>query len=251
MQPFLSLCSCHCPVSESACRGTVLSGNNIYLRDVNEYLRRMVHVIFSVISLEKLRVHSEGSVTLLLVIVVWEHCDRELNADLMFCPIIMYLWTPAVSQEVDNAAVPDDKGTTKATDPRGKQHDLHWTLLIFCSTYNLICWCWLGLLTLLNSLFFCLLLNLPSSHLLCDCNRMEMFCCLCFPRSGSKLTPLCIPTQRLSTQSFLYLFFSGPLREIFIPEADAANFFRRRSRRAAKSQDEIDGDWSFLCLDLF
>lgn len=58
---------------------------------MNEYLRRMVHVIFSVISLEKLRVHSEGSVTLLLVIVVWEHCDRELNADLMFCPIIMYL----------------------------------------------------------------------------------------------------------------------------------------------------------------
>ncbi|XP_036845577.1 unique cartilage matrix-associated protein [Oncorhynchus mykiss] len=59
---------------------------------------------------------------------------------------------------------------------------------------------------------------------------------------SNELTTLCIPTQRLSTQSFLYLFFSGPLREIFMPEADAANFFRRRSRRAAKSQDEIDAE---------
>ncbi|KAJ8381543.1 hypothetical protein SKAU_G00023210 [Synaphobranchus kaupii] len=31
-------------------------------------------------------------------------------------------------------------------------------------------------------------------------------------------------------------------RRIFMPEADAANFFRRRSRRTAKSQAEINGE---------
>ncbi|XP_071021413.1 unique cartilage matrix-associated protein-like [Oncorhynchus clarkii lewisi] len=66
--------------------------------------------------------------------------------------LVAVLLSLSLSQEVDNAAVPDDKGTTKATDPR------------------------------------------------------------------------------------------GPLREIFMPEADAANFFRHRSRRAAKSQDEIDAE---------
>ncbi|XP_062318193.1 unique cartilage matrix-associated protein [Osmerus eperlanus] len=34
----------------------------------------------------------------------------------------------------------------------------------------------------------------------------------------------------------------GPLRRIFMPEEDAANFFRRRRRRAVKSQDEIDAE---------
>ncbi|CAB1313382.1 unnamed protein product [Coregonus sp. 'balchen'] len=67
-----------------------------------------------------------------------------------FLALVAVLLSLSLSQEVDSAAVPDDKGITKATDPR------------------------------------------------------------------------------------------GPLREIFMPEADAANFFRRRSRRAAKSQDEID-----------
>ncbi|XP_035653620.1 unique cartilage matrix-associated protein [Oncorhynchus keta] len=66
--------------------------------------------------------------------------------------LVAVLLSLSLSQEVDSAAVPDDKATTKATDPR------------------------------------------------------------------------------------------GPLREIFMPEADAANFFRRRSRRAAKSQDEIDAE---------
>ncbi|KAM6937278.1 putative cartilage matrix-associated protein [Xenentodon cancila] len=34
----------------------------------------------------------------------------------------------------------------------------------------------------------------------------------------------------------------GPLRRIFMKEADASNFFRRRSRRAVKSQDEINAE---------
>ncbi|XP_049929124.1 unique cartilage matrix-associated protein [Epinephelus moara] len=34
----------------------------------------------------------------------------------------------------------------------------------------------------------------------------------------------------------------GPLRKIFLKEADASNFFRRRSRRGAKSQDEINAE---------
>ncbi|KAA0724605.1 putative cartilage matrix-associated protein [Triplophysa tibetana] len=38
----------------------------------------------------------------------------------------------------------------------------------------------------------------------------------------------------------------GALRKIFMPEADASNFFKRRSRRATKSQDEIDGE--ALCM---
>ncbi|XP_042351450.1 unique cartilage matrix-associated protein [Plectropomus leopardus] len=32
----------------------------------------------------------------------------------------------------------------------------------------------------------------------------------------------------------------GPQRKIFLKEADALNFFRRRNRRGAKSQDEIN-----------
>ncbi|XP_056596379.1 unique cartilage matrix-associated protein [Triplophysa dalaica] len=34
----------------------------------------------------------------------------------------------------------------------------------------------------------------------------------------------------------------GALQKIFMPEADASNFFKRRSRRATKSQDEIDAE---------
>ncbi|CAG5957795.1 unnamed protein product [Menidia menidia] len=34
----------------------------------------------------------------------------------------------------------------------------------------------------------------------------------------------------------------GPMRRIFMKEADAANFFRKRSRRAVKSQDEINAE---------
>ncbi|XP_061576979.1 unique cartilage matrix-associated protein [Cololabis saira] len=34
----------------------------------------------------------------------------------------------------------------------------------------------------------------------------------------------------------------GPLRRIFMKEADASDFFRRRSRRAVKSQDEMDAE---------
>uniref|UniRef100_UPI003AAF977A unique cartilage matrix-associated protein n=1 Tax=Centroberyx gerrardi TaxID=166262 RepID=UPI003AAF977A len=34
----------------------------------------------------------------------------------------------------------------------------------------------------------------------------------------------------------------GPLRRIFMQEADASNFFRRRSRRGVKSQDEINAE---------
>uniref|UniRef100_A0A3Q2SZD1 Unique cartilage matrix-associated protein n=1 Tax=Fundulus heteroclitus TaxID=8078 RepID=A0A3Q2SZD1_FUNHE len=35
-----------------------------------------------------------------------------------------------------------------------------------------------------------------------------------------------------------------PLRRIFIKEADASNFFRRRNRRAVKSQDELNAEQS-------
>ncbi|XP_029290610.1 putative cartilage matrix-associated protein isoform X2 [Cottoperca gobio] len=34
----------------------------------------------------------------------------------------------------------------------------------------------------------------------------------------------------------------GPLKRIFMKEADASNFFRKRSRRASKSQDEIHAE---------
>ncbi|XP_069019392.1 unique cartilage matrix-associated protein [Embiotoca jacksoni] len=34
----------------------------------------------------------------------------------------------------------------------------------------------------------------------------------------------------------------GPQKRIFMKEADALNFFRRRSRRATKSQDEINAE---------
>lgn len=37
---------------------------------------------------------------------------------------------------------------------------------------------------------------------------------------------------------------AGPLKKIFMKEADASNFFRRRSRRGAKSQDEINGEFT-------
>ncbi|XP_012697934.1 unique cartilage matrix-associated protein [Clupea harengus] len=32
----------------------------------------------------------------------------------------------------------------------------------------------------------------------------------------------------------------GAMKKIFMPEADAFNFFRRRTRRGVKSQDELD-----------
>ncbi|XP_034031494.1 unique cartilage matrix-associated protein-like [Thalassophryne amazonica] len=34
----------------------------------------------------------------------------------------------------------------------------------------------------------------------------------------------------------------GPIRRIFMREADALNFFRQRSRRGVKSQDEINAE---------
>lgn len=37
---------------------------------------------------------------------------------------------------------------------------------------------------------------------------------------------------------------AGPLKRIFMKEADASNFFRRRSRRGVKSQDEINGEFT-------
>lgn len=41
---------------------------------------------------------------------------------------------------------------------------------------------------------------------------------------------------------------AGPLRRVFMKEADASNFFRKRTRRNLKSQDEIDGKliWGLL-----
>uniref|UniRef100_A0A3Q3DXK8 Unique cartilage matrix-associated protein n=1 Tax=Hippocampus comes TaxID=109280 RepID=A0A3Q3DXK8_HIPCM len=43
---------------------------------------------------------------------------------------------------------------------------------------------------------------------------------------------------------FPIVFFctAGPLRRIFMKEADASNFFRRRSRRALKSPDELNAE---------
>ncbi|PWA24832.1 hypothetical protein CCH79_00010217 [Gambusia affinis] len=40
----------------------------------------------------------------------------------------------------------------------------------------------------------------------------------------------------------IYSPILGQLRRIFMKEADASNFFRKRSRRAVKSQDEISGE---------
>uniref|UniRef100_A0A3B4VKZ5 Unique cartilage matrix-associated protein n=1 Tax=Seriola dumerili TaxID=41447 RepID=A0A3B4VKZ5_SERDU len=41
---------------------------------------------------------------------------------------------------------------------------------------------------------------------------------------------------------FGFLFFASHLHRIFMKEADASNFFRRRSRRGVKSQDEINAE---------
>ncbi|KAM6960664.1 putative cartilage matrix-associated protein [Aplochiton taeniatus] len=48
-----------------------------------------------------------------------------------------------------------------------------------------------------------------------------------------------VPVEKASPKA---LHPTGPLKRIFMKEADASNFFRRRSRRAAKSQDEIDAE---------
>lgn len=37
---------------------------------------------------------------------------------------------------------------------------------------------------------------------------------------------------------------AGPLKRVFMKQADASNFFRRRSRRGVKSQDELDGEFT-------
>lgn len=37
---------------------------------------------------------------------------------------------------------------------------------------------------------------------------------------------------------------AGPLEKIFMKEDAALNFFRRRSRRAVKSQDELNGEFA-------
>ncbi|XP_005728160.1 putative cartilage matrix-associated protein [Pundamilia nyererei] len=34
----------------------------------------------------------------------------------------------------------------------------------------------------------------------------------------------------------------GPLKRVFMKQADASNFFRRRNRRGVKSQDELDAE---------
>ncbi|XP_030587219.1 putative cartilage matrix-associated protein isoform X2 [Archocentrus centrarchus] len=34
----------------------------------------------------------------------------------------------------------------------------------------------------------------------------------------------------------------GPLKRVFMKQADASNFFRRRTRRGVKSQDELDAE---------
>uniref|UniRef100_A0A3Q0SJB8 Unique cartilage matrix-associated protein n=1 Tax=Amphilophus citrinellus TaxID=61819 RepID=A0A3Q0SJB8_AMPCI len=35
---------------------------------------------------------------------------------------------------------------------------------------------------------------------------------------------------------------AGPLKRVFMKQADASNFFRRRTRRGVKSQDELDAE---------
>lgn len=37
---------------------------------------------------------------------------------------------------------------------------------------------------------------------------------------------------------------AGSLKRVFMKQADASNFFRRRSRRGVKSQDELDGEFT-------
>ncbi|KAL2093547.1 hypothetical protein ACEWY4_010859 [Coilia grayii] len=42
--------------------------------------------------------------------------------------------------------------------------------------------------------------------------------------------------------SSAYCFSLGVMKKIFMPESDAFTFFRRRSRRAVKSQDELNAE---------
>lgn len=45
--------------------------------------------------------------------------------------------------------------------------------------------------------------------------------------------------QHLSSKASSH---QGPMKRIFMAEADAATFFRRRNRRAVKSQDELNAE---------
>ena len=60
----------------------------------------------------------------------------------------------------------------------------------------------------------------------CTSSSSPLFISLC-----CELNPLLLPT-------------AGSMKKIFMKEADAATFFRKRSRRASKSQDEINGEFT-------
>uniref|UniRef100_I3JPM7 Unique cartilage matrix-associated protein n=1 Tax=Oreochromis niloticus TaxID=8128 RepID=I3JPM7_ORENI len=50
----------------------------------------------------------------------------------------------------------------------------------------------------------------------------------------------CDPGVRFFTKKIVLLV--GSLKRVFMKQADASNFFRRRSRRGVKSQDELDAE---------
>lgn len=65
----------------------------------------------------------------------------------------------------------------------------------------------------------------------------------------SSLSSLSLPHYCVSSASFCDLT-SGPMKRIFMKEADALNFFRKRTRRGAKSQDEINGEFTLWLVQV-
>ncbi len=46
----------------------------------------------------------------------------------------------------------------------------------------------------------------------------------------------------------MFIFTEGALRKVFMPEADASSFFKRRGKRSVKTQDEINGEAFCACV---
>lgn len=58
----------------------------------------------------------------------------------------------------------------------------------------------------------------------------------------------CAPRVLLVSPSPSDLWPSGPARQVFVPESEASNFFKRRSRRSPRSYAELQGNCFNICF---
>ncbi len=58
----------------------------------------------------------------------------------------------------------------------------------------------------------------------------------------------CRSFARVLPPSSMFFFTEGALRKVFMPEADASSFFKRRGKRAVKTQDEMNGEAICACV---